>query len=91
MRLLRVGVSPCPFPALLQGGVQHIWPPGRYGWVAAIGVGGHEHKKYPICHDVPSLSLKWINNGWEEKSEQNKRIIIICYKMREFTGCMTVC
>lgn len=26
------GVSPCPFPA----GVQHIWPPGRYGWVAAI-------------------------------------------------------
>ena len=56
MRLLRAGVSPCPFPALLQGGVQHIWPPGRYGCVAAIGVGGHERKKYPICHDVLSHS-----------------------------------
>jgi len=59
-RLLQSGMSPCPFPAL-QGGVKHIWPPGLYGWVVAIRVGGHEHKKYPICHDV--LSLKWINNG----------------------------
>lgn len=81
-------MSPCPFPALLQGGVQHIWPPGQNGWVAAIRVGGHEHKKYPICHDV--LSLKWINNGWEENSEQNKSIIIIYYRLREVAGCMTV-
>ncbi len=55
-RLLQAGMSPCPFPALLQGGVLHIWPPGRYGWVAAIRVGGHEHEKCPICHNVLSLS-----------------------------------
>ena len=36
------------------------------------------------------LPLKWINNGREENSEQNKSIIIICYRMREFTGCRTV-
>lgn len=53
-RLQLVGESPCPFLALLQKGVEHIWPPGRYGRVAAMEVGGHEHEKYPICHNVLS-------------------------------------
>lgn len=32
-----------------------------------------------------SLSLKWINNGWKENSEQNKRIIIISSRIREIS------
>lgn len=62
-RLQRAGVSPWPFAALLQGGVQHIWPPGRYGWVASMEVGGREHEKYPICHNVLSLSNGLITVG----------------------------
>lgn len=80
-RLQRAGVSPWPFAALLQGGVQHIWPPGRYGWVASMEVGGREHEKYPICHNVLSLSNGLItvgkNSGWIQS------IAIICHRMRE--------
>lgn len=54
-RLQLAGMHPCPLFALLQGGVQHIWPPGQYGWVTAMEVGGHEHEKYPICHNVLPL------------------------------------
>lgn len=40
-RLQRVGLPPCPLFALLQGGALHICPPGQYGWVTAMEVGGH--------------------------------------------------